>query len=92
MERNKDKWIEDAFKKAQMNVDGMSVGDFAKKITEAFKKDFPRTMTAYQMSHGDKKGAKFLIMFLTDPDILQLCECFFSSGYVYRMKEDKGEG
>ena len=78
-----DKWIEEAFKNAVPDIKG-----FSEKMSGMFMKDFPFTMKAFEFAYGKEAGLKASLAMLRDTDLVILCQCFFSSGYVARMHED----
>ena len=61
-------------------------------MLELFEKDFPRTMTAFDMAFGEGRGLKLGMLMLAQPDIFALIKCFFISGYKTREEEENGEG
>lgn len=89
MEQKDKNWIEEAFKKAT-TIEGKPIDEFSEQITEAFKKEFPRTMTSFTMAYGNERAANMAVLMLCEKDIITLCRCFFVSGYVYRREVVEG--
>lgn len=85
---NKDKWIEDAFKKAQDKVSPKGITDESFK---AFQEDFPKCMLAFKEAFGARAAVNMMLTMINEPDFIPFLTCVYGSGILHeRMNNTEG--
>ena len=83
-------WIKKAFDEAENNdrINGVPVDEFVEKLTAKFQDSLPIILAGYTHSMRDKSDAvEAILMLLTKPALLCLCESCYGAGYIDRIKE-----
>ena len=91
MDGRTEKWIKDAFERANPGMNGRNIQEFSMESHDDFAKIFPAIAYSFSEAYGPDAAIKILEITAKEPMVLKALEVCFGTGMITARIKDKIE-